>query len=111
MRQFKLLEETDVTRTTQETFLDLTTALQNLANILGPALSARYEAPPKSGGGTNPTMDITLNPRRLALSDEIRSAEVSMRRMSEWARRHHAEITYALETWQGVEREDRNESN
>lgn len=92
----------------QSAYTDLVTTMRGLGAVLGPAVAARYEAPPAgpSGAGKNPTLDIVLDPRRLALSEAVSAAEQDLRRATRLLGPHMTHLREALARWEGAESDD-----
>ena len=87
-------------------FNDHATALRALGASLGAAASVRYEAPPGmasqgSRGIPNPTLDIVLDARRSAVSDEMTRAAFVLWKATEDVKALTAKIDTAVARWQG----------
>lgn len=95
--------------TTQGAFRDLVITVRELGEILSPAVAARYDAPPGGAGGggqiPNPTLDIVLDPRRLALSDEVSKSTTDIRRVTRLLGEHTEALRRAVTRWEGGEDE------
>lgn len=86
-------------------FRDLTATLGALYKVLGPAVAARYQAPPGRvyGGGLvpNPTEDVVLDPRRWELSTRITRTSRALRRATAELLAAHVALDTALADWEG----------
>jgi len=94
--------------TTQETYADLVLTLRDLGTILGAAVGAQYEAPPSgvargSSQIPNPTLDIVLDPRRLALSEAVARTAADLRRATRLVGPHVTHLQNAVARWEGGE--------
>ncbi|MBP2323314.1 hypothetical protein JOF56_003699 [Kibdelosporangium banguiense] len=98
--------------TAKDDYKTLIDTIRKLGLALSPALAAQYEAPPRSrhstgsaesGGVRNPTLDTVLDPRRLALSDEIRATATTLRKARNVLEPHIAALNAAVTRWEGQE--------
>lgn len=92
-------------------YKEVVTHLRELGNVLRPALTAQYEAPPGSvivptaGGIKNPTLEIVSDDRRMALSDEINAVDRTLRQVAAMLEPHYTDLSRALARWEGHEGE------
>jgi hypothetical protein len=92
----------------QEAFDDLVTIIRELGAALIPACAAQYQAPPgfhasSSDGPSNPTLDITIDDRRLAVSSEIGATAASLRLARLQLSPHVTNLHRAVARWEGQE--------
>ncbi|MDT8915796.1 hypothetical protein [Amycolatopsis sp. PS_44_ISF1] len=95
----------------KESFKQLIDTMTRLGGVLSPAIDAQYEAPPgtraskvpASNGVSNPTLDTVLDPRRLALSDEIRSTRLALLKARAILEPHIPALHSAVNRWEGQE--------
>ncbi len=91
---------------TTDPYIEAARALMAVADPLTTARGARFEAPPTSpkddhvstsNGPSNPTLDTTLNERRLTMSQEVRNLELYLKKMTKDLTRAAERITAATE--------------
>lgn len=95
--------------TIHDTYGDLVQTMRELGRELIPANAARYEAPPQSGaskekndkGVKNPTLEIVLDPRRQAVSDEIDATASALRQARALLAPHIPALRAAVARWEG----------
>lgn len=95
--------------TVKESYADLVQTMRELGTALIPARAAQYEAPPQSGatrekndrGVKNPTLEIVLDPRRLALSEEIDATAAALRQARSVLAPHVPALRLAVSRWEG----------
>jgi len=88
-------------------------ALRELGKALPPAIAARYEAPPGCLSSTgspvgvpNPTLDITLDPRRRAVSDEVTGVTFELTRYAQGLAGASARLRTVTARWDGTHEGD-----
>lgn len=95
------------TETIEESYTQAIATLRDLGGILRPAVTARYEAPPGGAGPASTygvgdlTLDIVIDPRRLALSEEVDRTARTLRRISHLLGPHIPALRAALAHWEG----------
>lgn len=91
--------------TPESAYRDLVITLRELGRVLGPAVEARYDSPGSvaSDGVPNPTLDVVIDPRRWALSDEVTKATYALRLADLNLTRRLAALDAALSAWEGEE--------
>lgn len=99
--------------TVQQSFTDLVLTLRQLGAALIPATAAQYQPPPRgrkakesvseSKGISNPTLDTVLDPRRMALSDEVARADLALRSADAKLRPLISALHDAVARWEGQE--------
>ena len=92
--------------TVQNDYTRLVQTLRGIGEALAPAVEARYDAPPSGaahGGGQvpNPTLDIVLDPRRMALSAEVDKVSIALRRATATLEPRIKALTTATRRWEG----------
>ena len=95
--------------TAKETYHDLIVTMRGLGAALIPATAAQYEAPPQSGasreknekGIKNPTLEIVLDQRRSALSDQISATATALRQANAILAPHVTLLQQAVARWEG----------
>lgn len=102
-----------MSETIQQSYTDLVEVMRGIGAALIPANAARYEAPPRarktkeavseSKGIPNPTLDVVLDARRSALSDEITSTARTLRHATALLKPHINELRRAVARWEGQE--------
>lgn len=102
--------------TIQESYTDLVLALRELGAALIPATAAQFEAPPRaratkesvseSKGIPNPTLDTVLDPRRLALSHEIKRTAEDLRQATALLTPRTRALLHAVARWEGHDEGD-----
>lgn len=103
-----------MSETIQESYAALVLALRELGDALIPATAAQYEAPPRArsserGGAhgvNNPTLDIVLDPRRLALSEEIGRTSATLRQAARLVGQHTSSLRARTARWEGQDQGD-----
>lgn len=100
-------------RTARESFAQLVDTMRDLGAALGPATAVQYEAPPRSRaskdsvsesrGIRNPTLDTVLDPRRLAVSEEIAATALALRQARALLDPHRETLRLAVARWEGQE--------
>lgn len=90
---------------TQAAYAEIVMTLRDLGAVLRPAVAAQYDAPPggtgSAEGPSNPTLDIVSDPRRLALSDEVRRTTRLMVSTAKTLTDHTQALRTALTRWEG----------
>jgi hypothetical protein len=97
--------------TAKDSFKQLIDTMTRLGGVLSPAIVAQYEAPPGGSaskdsaynGVPNPTLDTVLDPRRLALSDQIRAANSALLKARAILDPHIPALHAAVSRWEGQE--------
>lgn len=99
--------------TIQQSYTDLVEVMRGLGAALIPATAAQFEAPPRarkikeavseSKGIPNPTLDVVLDPRRSAVSDEIASTAAALRQATATLAPHIKNLRRAVARWEGHE--------
>ncbi len=95
--------------TVQESYTDLITVLRELGPALSAATAVQYEAPPQSGsvkekndkGVKNPTLEIVLDPRRMAVSGSISDAAAAIRQATSILSPHVPALRASVARWEG----------
>ena len=95
--------------TVQENYTDLITLLRELGPALSAATAVQYEAPPQSGsvkakndkGVKNPTLEIVLDPRRMAVSQSITDAAAALRQATATLAPHVPTLRSSVARWEG----------
>lgn len=105
--------------TIQESYTAAVQTLRDLGDALRPAVAAQFEAPPRaravkesvseSKGIPNPTLDTVLDPRRMALSEEIASAAQALRQATALLGPHRPRLLSAVARWEGHDEGDAHE--
>lgn len=101
--------ETVPVETVQEAYTRTVLALRDVGDALRPAVAVQYEAPPgfvappAPNGIPNPTLDIVADPRRLALSEEIKKTTDDLRRFAPLIAHHAERLRRATARWEGRE--------
>lgn len=96
-----------MTSPAETAFNEHAAALRRLGASLGTASSIRYEASPgmartsSADGIPNPTLDIVLDQRRSAVSDEVTRAAFDLWRATEIVNALTERLDTAIERWQG----------
>ncbi len=97
----------------KENYQALVEIMRELGSALIPATAAQYEAPPRSRsskesvaeskGISNPTVDIVMDARRLALSGEIGSTATDLAKARALLAPHVNALRLAVARWEGQE--------
>ncbi len=95
--------------TIHDAYADLVQTMRHLGRELEPAVAARYDAPPASGatkqksdkGVTNPTLEIVLDARRSAVSEEIDATASALRQATALLAPHVSALRSAVARWEG----------
>lgn len=95
--------------TINDAYGDLVLTMRELGRELIPATAAQYHAPPQSGatkeknekGIKNPTLEIVLEPRRLALSTEIDATASALRQARALLMPHIPALRSSVARWEG----------
>lgn len=94
-------------------YLALCAAVKDMARLVVAAEDARYQAPPgmavtrgETGSNVadvlNPTLDTVIDPRRMALSDEVRTTGQMLRQATEAITLKTRALDSALARWEGA---------
>lgn len=96
--------------TVQESYMDLVHVMRGLGPALSAATAVQYEAPPQSGaskekndkGVKNPTLEIVLDPRRMAVSQAITEASAALRQATATLQPHLPALRASVARWEGT---------
>lgn len=96
---------TDTARTAAKEALLLAQSLATTSEIqweAAPVPKPREDTTQRaSGGHGDPTADIVTDPRRLAVRDAVRAAELALTRAADELRRARVNVDRSVEAWNG----------